>query len=504
MQIGNVVGQGYNTTVDITLHNSDGTTTPVHLDASQLLQSALQTGHYTTWMQGPLATQIQIDVPVSGSLHAELNITSYANGQVKTDVIMASDGSYQADANADHVYDVAIKAGGQTVFQQSNLDQAAHTTWHDAVWTSGATVSSAPATQPIFDMAYLEKTGAIPALDLSLGVTSATLDSNVTALHAANTGPMGAANIDTSFGDTGGRPDIGELSSWEANYIETQDPRAQQVMMAQANAAGSIPWHFTDPATGQPVSIVNHPNANVFGAGSGTGADNLDPSPTNTNGFGLDTAHQPDLSYIAYLTTGDSYYLNQLEQQANFGLLDANPDYRNGSQGLIDNGHGQLRGQAWDMRELADAAFISPNADPMHSYFTNIVNNNINYLINTYVNGGLLSSAGELQGWLPDYPDGGQERPWQDDYMATALSQAAQQGFTGAATVADWMLNFEAGRFLNGANGFDPTQGAAYLLNLWNANGAFSVTDPGAVPLSTWAEVFQASVATGNIRRRSS
>ena len=96
-----------------------------------------------------------------------------------------------------------------------------------------------------------------------------------------------------------------------------------------------------------------------FGAGSGNGADDLDPSPTNTNGFAPDTAHQPDLSYIAYLTTGDSYYLGQLEQQANFGLLDANPDYRNGSQGLIDNGHGQLRGQAWDLHERLGELCVS-------------------------------------------------------------------------------------------------------------------------------------------------
>src|SRR6185437_13294326 len=185
----------------------------------------------------------------------------------------------------------------------------AHTTWHEQFWSSGASVAAAPATQPVFDIGYLEKTGAIPTLDTSLGVDSATLDSYVTALHASNTGPEGNALITQDMPETGGRPDIGELSTWEANYLETQDPRALQVMMANANAAGSVPWHFNDPTTGQPVSIVDHPNANIFGAGSGNGADDLDPSPTNTNGFTVDEAHQPELTYIAYLTTGNPYYL---------------------------------------------------------------------------------------------------------------------------------------------------------------------------------------------------
>jgi hypothetical protein len=500
VQIGNIVSQGYNTTVDVTLHNTDGSTTPVHLDVGQLLSNALQSGHVTTWMQGPLATEVQFTATISGSLQAEFNVTSYADGKVSTQLVMQSAGSYQSDANTDHTYDIAVHSGGQTVFQQNSLDQVAHTTWQQTFWSSGSSVAAAPAIQPVFDMNYLEKTGALPALDLSLGVNSSTLDSYVTALNSANTGPEGSALITQYMPQTGGRPDIGQLTTWEANYIESQDPRALQVMLANANAAGSVPWHFNDPATAQPVSIVNHPTANIFGAGSGNGVNDLDPSPSNTNGFSVDEAHQPELTYIAYLTTGNPYYLQELQAQANFALLDVNPGYRGNSLGLIDDGHGQLRAAAWDIREMEDAAFISPNTDPLQSYFSTAVNNNLNYLANAYVFGGAMSNAGQLQGWIPDYPAGGIEPGWEDDYLATVLSQGVKQGFTNAAAAADWMINFEAGRFLNATNGFSPFDATVHHLNLWNpgTQGAFSVFDAGATLYSTWAQAYQASLANND------
>ncbi len=497
VQAGNIVGQGYNTTVDLTLHNSNGSTTPVHFDVGQLLEGALQSGHYTTWQQGPLANQIQFTAPVSGSLQAQFNVTAYADGRVSTDVIMSSAGSYQADADTAHTYDVSIHAGGQSVFQQNGLVQAPHTSWHQEFWSSGSSVSSAPVTQPIFDIAYLEKTGAIPTLDLSLGVTNEALNSQLSGLTAANIAPLGTGTITTAFAMTGGRSDIGELTTWEANYLATQDPRALQVMLANANAAGSMPWHYIDPATGQPVSIVNHPGASI--SGDGQGVDNLGTGVTNNNGVSVDTAHQPELTYVAYLTTGNPYYLSELQSQADFALLDTNPAYRGGSQGLV-TATDQIRAEAWALRELADAAFATPTGDAMQSYFTNIFNNNMtNYVQNVIPS---MSGAGEVQGWEAGYPDGGAESPWMEDYLATAIGQAVKQGLTQGTAVVDWMTNFEAGRYLNGANGFNPIYGSSYHLSLWNpANpNVFSgATDPGSQLYSTWAQVFQASSAAGNI-----
>lgn len=495
VQISSILSHGYDATVDINIHGGSA----VHLDAASILSSALQSGNFTTYQQGPLATQVQIDVPVSGSLHATLDITSYADGRVSTQLVMANDGSYQADANTDYTYDIAVNAGGTTVFQQSSLDQVAHTTWQQTFWTDGSSVVATPTVQPVFDMAYLEHTGAIPALDLSLGVSTSALAAEMASLDSANNGPEGSSLITQYMPTTGGRDDIGELTTWESLYLESQDPNAYALMLAEANAAGSVPWHFTDPATGLPVSIVDHPNVNVFGIADGFGVDGLDPNPTSTNGFTVDTAHQPELDYIAYLTTGNPYYLSELQQQANLDLLYTNPDYRNQSSGLFVDGHGQLRAQAWDLREVADAAQVSPDGSAMHTYFTTVLENNLQWQIDNYVHGSLNTMEGELAGWMPDYSNGGVEPPWEDDFMATAISQLSEQGYSQATTIADWMVNFEAGRFLNGANGFNPLNGAAYHLNLWSPGQGSDVFSPGVTVYNTWSEAFQASLTAGTI-----
>src|SRR5262249_15358516 len=164
--------------------------------------------------------------------------------------------------------------------------------------------------------------------------------------------------------------------------------------------------------------------------------------------------------------------------------------------------HGQLRGFAWSLRELANAAFATPDSDPMKSYFTTLLDNNLNELSKNFLSGGAMEATGQLQGWIPDYPNGGVEPPWQNDFMATALSEMVHQGFSQASPLANWMINFEAGRFLNGANGFDPIDGSAYHLNLWAPDPASSFPttgDPGTKFYSTWAEVASASLADGNI-----
>src|SRR5262249_15527424 len=152
------------------------------------------------------------------------------------------------------------------------------------------------------------------------------------------------------------------------------------------------------------------PNVNVYyqaqGSGSwGYGADSVAGSPTDTPWL-PDTAHQPDLTYEAYLTTGSRYYLDELQSQADWALIHMPPDYRDYSDGNLMT-HGELRAQAWDLRELGETAYISPDADPLKGYFSTAVENNLNWLVDTYVTHNALGQAGAVEGWLPGYPDGG-------------------------------------------------------------------------------------------------
>ena len=52
---------------------------------------------------------------------------------------------------------------------------------------------------------------------------------------------------------------------------------------------------------------------------------------------------QPDLSYVAYLMTGDRYYLDQLNAQATFSVFSDWPVYRENGLGLVANGSDEVR-----------------------------------------------------------------------------------------------------------------------------------------------------------------
>ena len=90
-----------------------------------------------------------------------------------------------------------------------------------------------------------------------------------------------------------------------------------------------------------------------------------------------DDAHQPSLAFVPYLVTGDYYYLEELHFWANWNMILAKPDLRQFDKGLL--GWSQVRAQAWSLRTLGHAAFITPDDHPLKSYFVTRVENNINH-----------------------------------------------------------------------------------------------------------------------------
>ena len=87
----------YSLSVDLSMTNADGSVTPVHIDAIAAMRAALSAGTATYWLQGPNATQAEVDVPVSGSLHLVFDITAYANGTFSADVQFDNDLAMGAD-----------------------------------------------------------------------------------------------------------------------------------------------------------------------------------------------------------------------------------------------------------------------------------------------------------------------------------------------------------------------------------------------------------------------
>lgn len=436
------------------------------------------------WLEGPLAVERRVRAPLGGGLVAQFDIRLTALGPPSIDLALTYDDAYHVPMRSIH-YDISVTDGAKTLLQYSDLKHNHHANWHRILWPDGRLDPA------IFrDPAYWIRSGAVPSFDTSIRISPTQIAADYQALAKADTGPMGRALL-TLYMPTTGQTDgdeVGLITNTQTKYLLSQDPREAACMFAAANAAGSIPWHFRDGATGRPITITNHPGIRISENGPGTGADKLPQTyDTKDTGWTPDTAHAPALDYLPYLLTGSRYYLNELQFHAAWILAFYNPSFRGGAAGLI-NTHieDQVRSFAWDLRTLGDAAYASPDKDPLKRYFSDRLSANLGRLVQHYVVDRALAAAGPVEGWMEgDNRDENEIAPWQESFFAMALGYDGQRGFPAADRLLRWMGNYLTGLYLSAGKGFDPRYASAYELR---------VRDPATRrPLDSWAKVFAAT-----------
>src|SRR6185437_9116832 len=181
---------GYNFAVDLSLHNADGSSTPFHIDAAQALAAALRNGTASSWLSGPQASQVRIDVPVAGSLHVTFDITAYADGTYSTDVQFNNDIAMSASGGRVK-YDAAIRQDGATVFAQNDIDQFQYQTWHKVIDSSGAVGVLNGGVNVQHDTAAMAAAGFIENYDPSTGVKTSLIAANAASLVGNSTTVLG-------------------------------------------------------------------------------------------------------------------------------------------------------------------------------------------------------------------------------------------------------------------------------------------------------------------------
>ncbi len=189
------------------------------------------------------------------------------------------------------------------------------------------------------------------------------------------------------------------------------------------------------------------------------------------------------LAYIPYLVTGDYYYLEELQFWANWNLFRSNPYYREFTQGLFKSG--QVRGQAWALRTLGNAAYITPDDHPLKAYFVDRVGYNLAWYNQEYTDNTAANELGILtNGYALVYNNSRGLAPWQDDFFTWSVGGLADQGFTDAVPLLQWKGKFPMGRMV--APGYCWIFGAIYSLNVRNSDSEPIFT--------TFAEAYDASV----------
>jgi hypothetical protein len=449
--------------------------------ADQLLK-----GTTSTWLSGAVANEWQVSAPLTTAagvahphLQARFAIRYYsAVKKARVDVTIENDWAYEPGPQ-NFTYDADVTVGGKQVYAKAALVHLHHARWRKVFWWGDA-----PAVNVQSNVPYLISTRAVPNYDQSIKMSEGALTG-----MAISVEPMGIGLAVSYMPMTGAHADIGILPQWTAAYLLTMDSRARAGTMATADGAGSWSTHYRDRVTDRPVSLKNYPYMTIVGRETDTGnpvTNKLEAFPYFAADYSTpythDIPHQPSLAYLPYLLTGDYYYLEELQFWAMYDTFASNPNYRNFGAGLVIPE--QIRGQAWALRTLAHATYITPDADPLKSDFTTMLDNNLNWYNAEYPANASANSLGViLNGFAIGYNGNTALAPWQDDFFTQSIGNAVDLGFEKARPLLVWKSKFPISRMTDsGACWIDA---ATYALTVRNAE-----TSP---LFTTYAEAYRAT-----------
>jgi hypothetical protein len=428
-----------------------------------------------TWLAGPIVTEWLVSAPLttnSGQAHPHLSarfaIRWYSDiKKVRVDVTVENDWAYEP-APQNFTYDAKVLVAAKPVFTKAALTHYHHARWRKIFWWGGA----APEVNTKHNSAYLISTRALPNYDQTLVFPESTLAAMKTRWTGPNTEPMAVGFAASYMPQTGGRDDIGLLPAWAATYLLSMDKRSKEVTLGTADLAGTWSAHFRDKATDRPVSLIDYPYMTIYG----TRGDTRNPAtqqyeafpgcatPTGCKTpFTHDVSHQPAFAYLPYLVTGDYYYLEELQFWGMFNVFASNPGYRENIKGLLKPE--QVRGQAWALRTLAEAAFITPDNDRLKTHFSRILAANLDWYNANYTDNPAANALGIIvNGYALAYNNGTGIAPWMDDFFTSAVGHASDLGFTEAARLLAWKAKFPVARMI--APGACWIDGSIYSLNV--------------------------------------
>ena len=411
-----------------------GFTASVSTGGGSASAHTLNTGTSQKWLEGPLVTEWLSNSALTSSLEARFEVRVYnstAGNRVRVSV--AVENIWAPGSSSTQTYNATVMVNSNTVLSQTNVPHYRQSRWRRVFWTND------PGIHIAHDAEYLMQTGAVPTYDSSVNINASALNEILDEFDDEPNLMQVGGGLDKYMPSPGGRMEIAPFPRFTAMYLMTQDVRGKQTTLGYGEQAGSWPIHYRDPSTDRPISLADYPNITVLGTSS-------NPSTCETCGspFTPDVAHHASLAYVPYLVTGDFFFLEELQFWANYAMFYYGS--HGNSQGLIV--YDQVRAQAWGLRDLAEAAWATPDSDSMKSYFTTRLNNNINFYINNRMTQNNLGfvireiSPGEIINQISS---------WQDDFLTWTFGHVVDLGFSNAQSLLQWKAQYVVGRMTNSA-----------------------------------------------------
>jgi hypothetical protein len=386
------------------------------------------------WLAGPLVAEWFVAGPLrdaSGKpdphFSVRFGLRSYGAGRpLRVEVDVENARTWTANPRS-YQYAAEIHAHGRTIYSEPKLIQPAHTRWRQLFWWDDAVDVSAR-----FVLADFKAARAIPNYNADRDAGLSPLDR---AYSSKKTGPMQTGIIYPAMPVTGQRPDIGPLPGWTVAWLLSMNGRAAAMMLNAADLSGSFPSHYRSEKSGRPATSEEFPKISTHYNFVGHGPDNLPlvdfaglPKP-----YSAEPAHEPSLAFVPYLVTGERYYLEELQFWSQWNAWGTAPEYHGYAKGLI--GWDQIRGQGWSLRTLAQAAYATPDGDPLKPVLLRQVKANAEWYDAAYTNN---PQANVFHVALRASDNADSVAPWMDDYLTWAAQYAVQLGFDEFRPFARW------------------------------------------------------------------
>ena len=462
----------------VTLKSPDGTESSA--SARKLLEAAGAGAR--TWLAGPVATEWLLDGMLGDKdgkadpdLRVQFHVRAYAGCKaVRVSVVVEN----CLDAWAGNIgYDVAVTLGkeGKVAYEKRGVNHRRLSRWRRDFWWPAAP----PQVDVVHDLAYLSASGALPTYDRSVTIPEKTLAALAAQwARSTETDIMGSGSLTKYMPTTGGRPEIGPYPNWTVQYLLSMDPRAKAIVLGNGDLAGSWPIHVRNARTGRIMTLDERPKFWLDDRGQDKPKwqpDRQAPPPRRTPDgksapyyLSPDVAHMGSFAYVPYLVTGDFYHLEEAYFWGSYTLLAQWSVPRHDGKGILC---GQIRGNAWGLRNIADAAFIAPDGDPEAKYFEERIRNNIADLTARmygppeYNRMGFwgLRTVADARIQNPANPKWMITAPWEHDYLIWSLHHLTELGYADAAKPRDFELRWQVGVFIH-PEGYNPLLGAPYRM----------------------------------------
>jgi len=417
------------------------------------------------WLSGSVVTEILLNQKLNNSLNASWEVRHYPGW----DGIRISNSieNVQSDFRGNVNYAVDIQMGDIThplssLYSKPTFQHNYNARWRKVLWIG----NEPPQVEIRYDVHYLINSGHIMnyAVD-EFQVPEETIAGSYSRWESTDHDIMETGYIQTYFPTTGGREEIGVLPTWTTRYLFSMDNRMREIMLNHAEMFSGCPIHYRESDTsrsfyGHIVSIDDRPTVWIDREDFQWQDDNdrlPEPIGSEETVWYIDRAHQASFAYIPYLITGEKYYLDELYYWAGYDLGASNFSYREENKGLIKD---QVRGEAWAIRNIAEAAALAPDDDIEKVYLEEKVQNNIDEWLNEQIqneqgsrypfNAWGINTSGRNNGVFENEQDEtniyGNTSGWMEDWVILILTHMKELGYN-TKPIIDIYHSFVINRF---------------------------------------------------------